>query len=226
MQVVDIRCRFVRDDENRHSYQVFNAVTGNLIWACPDWYFTREECEKQAMDRKQKFVEDVKLMGLEARMGDDGNPIVEYDPTKPVPQLGLPAMVPPDKGDVPNLTSDQAKSVVVVAMAVHRTTGKYGVVVINGLGEVLIKPDKYVDTEKEAYELAMANREQMAAKLKELGYPNVKFMEVDRDSFTPEQTAPGTQVASSDVRRQFEREALQHNLGLFAGNKKTETPVS
>lgn len=227
MRIIEMLTRFIHDDEGKHSYQIHNTVTGNVIWHCPDWYYTRAEAEQQSLAVRTRFAEEVKAnLGLNAYVNEVGNPVVEYDPAKPIPGLGLPAMLDPNS----KMSPEQAKSVVLLALAMHKMTGKYGVAALNGLGEVLIKPDKYVDTPEEAYKLAMENKDRYVSELKAMGYEGVQFMDVDKDSFgsfeaQKAQLADVPSEAMSDVRRQFQLEAAQENLrGLFkpsAANKST-----
>jgi hypothetical protein len=85
---------------------------------------------------------------------------------------------------LPPAQNNNDQNTIIAALAVHQKTGKYGVAILNGAGEVLLKPDQYFDTPEEAFIHAKASRDKIQQISAQNGH-NVKFLPIDKNDFIP-----------------------------------------
>jgi hypothetical protein len=180
VDIIEMKYRYIHSlDDDKYSYQLYNAINGQLLWMPLEWWNTREEAEADSEARRQQLAADLRGFGLELKRTFTGTDLVDFSSL--------------------NMQSLKQNRYIYTAVAVSRKNGKFGYITMTNDGRILIPPKEYYDTAMEAYEAVNENLESIVEELHAMGMGDMKFIPPDIVDFNPDDANDGPSIPATDL---------------------------
>ncbi len=195
MEPFELHCRVITSEEGKFSFQIFNPITGIVPFSCSVWYDTKAEAIKESEALRTGFISSMLSKGVIVEMPPEGSPATLF--------LRVPTGQPVVEAVQAAMQRKREPQLILCAMAVSKSTGKYGFCMCTDHGDVLIEPEEWFDTPEDAYKNGTTKIQEFKKKIQELaakhGFGDVQFIEPEEQDTVHAQARQNAEQVAQQI---------------------------